>query len=85
MPSSGCGGVLATGLNATGSHDSEQEVAHLTMVVSDDDKFADNPHQIIPTMDVFTIPTFPKEVIDGVNKRYFLPVTVTAFREVYYQ
>ena len=83
MPSSSHG-APTTGSNATGSWDPKQEVAHLTMVISDDDEFANNPHQIIPTTDVFTIPTFPREDLDGVNEAYFLPVMVTAFRGVYY-
>ena len=28
----------------------------------DDDEFADDPHQIIPTEDIFTIPAIPREV-----------------------
>ena len=38
---------------------SKQEVAHLAMVVSDDDDFANDPHQIIPTEEVFAVPSFP--------------------------
>ena len=53
------------------------------MVISDDDEFADDPDQIIPSADVFMVPTFPREDLDGVEG-YFPPVTMTAFRGVYY-
>ena len=48
----------AAGGNGQGPGERKQEVAHLTMVVSDDDEFTDDPHQIIPTEEVFTIPAF---------------------------
>ena len=37
------------GSRSRGPNEPKQGVAHLTMVVSDDDEFTDNPHQIIPT------------------------------------
>ena len=49
----------AAGGNGQGPGEPKQGVAHLTMVVSDDDEFTDDPHQIIPTQEVFTIPSFP--------------------------
>ena len=49
----------AAGGSDQGPGEPKQEVAHLTMMVSDDDEFADDPHQIIPTEEVFTIPAFP--------------------------
>ena len=54
------------------------------MVVSDDDEFTDDPHQIIPTEDIFTIPAIPREDLEGFNKGYLLPAEVTAFRGIYY-
>ena len=53
------------------------------MVVSDDE-FTDDPHQIIPTEDIFTIPTIPREDLKGFNKGYLLPAEVTAFQGIYY-
>ena len=52
----GSSGSTAGG-SSQGPNEPKQEVAHLAMVVSDDDEFADDPHQIIPTEDVFTVPT----------------------------
>ena len=49
------------------------------MVVSDDNEFANDLHQIIPTDDVFTVPAIPRENLEGFNKGYLLPVEVTAF------
>ena len=74
----------AAGGSGQGPGEPKQEVAHLAMVVSDDDEFADDPHQIIPTEEVFTISAFPWENLEGFNKGYHLPVEVTAFRGIYY-
>ena len=49
----------AAGSSGQGPGEPKKGVTHLTMVVSDDDEFTDDPHQIIPTQEVFTIPTFP--------------------------
>ena len=54
------------------------------MVVSDDDKFTDNPHQIIPTEDVFTAVAIPRENLKGFDEGYLLPAEVTAFQGIYY-
>ena len=48
------------------------------MVVSDDDEFTDDSHQIIPTEDVFTVPAIPRENLEGFDEDYLLPVEVTA-------
>ena len=68
----------AAGGSSQGPNELKQEVAHLTMVVSDDDEFTDDPHQIIPTKDIFTIPAIPRENLEGFNKGYLLPAEVTA-------
>ena len=44
-----------TGSSGQGPNEPKQEVTHLTMVVSDDDEFTDDPHQIIPTENIFTV------------------------------
>ena len=49
----------AAGCSGQGPGEPTQEVAHLAIVVSDDNEFADDPHQIIPTEEVFTVPAFP--------------------------
>ena len=49
----------AAGGSGQGPGEPKQKVAHLTMVLSDDNEFADDPHQIIPTEEVFTVPAFP--------------------------
>ena len=49
------------------------------MVVSDDDEFADDPHQIILTEDIFTIPAIPRENLKGFDEDYLLPAEVAAF------
>ena len=76
MPGSS-GGVA--GGSGQGPGESKQEVAHLAMVVSDDDEFTDDPHQIIPTEEVFTVPAFPQENLKGFDEGYLLPAEVTAF------
>ena len=51
----GSSGGTAGG-SSQGSNEPRQEVSHLTMVVSDDDEFADDPHQIIPTNEGYLLP-----------------------------
>ena len=57
----------------------KQGFSHLAMVISDDDEFADDPHQIIPAEDAFTLPFLPRQNLEGFNWGYFLPAEVTAF------
>ena len=54
------------------------------MVVSDDDEFADDPRQIIPTEEVFTVPAFPRQNLKRFDEGYLLPAEVTAFRGIYF-
>ena len=42
-------------------------------------EFADDPHQIIPTEDIFTISAILREDLKGFNEGYLLPAEVTAF------
>ena len=79
----GFSGSTASG-SGQGLNEPGQEVAHLTMVVSDGDEFADDPHQVIPTEGVFTIPVFPRDDLNGFNEGYLFPAEVTAFRGIYY-
>ena len=72
------GGGTAGG-SGQGPNELKQVVAHLTMVVSDDDEFAGDPHQIIPTEDIFTIPAIPREDLKGFDEGYVLPAEVTTF------
>ena len=69
-------GALATHSSTLGSSSSTagssgqgpselRQVTHLAMVVTHDDEFADDPHQIIPTEDIFTIPAIPRDDLDG--------------------
>ena len=74
----------AAGGSGQGPGEPKQEVAHLAMVVSDDDEFANDPHQIIPTEEVSTVPAFPQENLERFNEGYLLPAEVTAFRGIYY-
>ena len=71
------------GSSDQGPNEPKQEVTHLTMVVSDDDEFTDDPHQIIPTEDIFTIPAIPREDLKGFDKGYLLLAEVTAFQGIY--
>ena len=55
-----------------------QGVSHLALVI-DDDEFADDPHQIIPTEDAFALPFLARQGMEGFNRGYLIPVEVTAF------
>ena len=72
------------GSSGQGPNEPKEEVANLTMVVSDDDEFTDDPHQIIPTEDIFTIPAIPRDDLNRFDEGYLLPAEVTAFRGIYY-
>ena len=74
----GSSGGTAGG-SGQGHNEPKQEVTHLTMVVSDDDEFTDDPHQIIPTEDIFIIPAIPRENLKRFNEGYHLPAEVTVF------
>ena len=49
----------AAGSSGYSPHGSKQGVANLAMVVSYNDDYADDPQQIIPTEEVFAVPSFP--------------------------
>ena len=48
--------VGAAGGSSQDPNEPRQEVSHLALIISDDDEFADDPHQIIPTEDTFALP-----------------------------
>ena len=56
-----------------------RDVSHLTMVTSDENEFANDPHQIIPTKDIFALPSIPRQGIKGFNHGYLLPAQVEHF------
>ena len=52
--------------------------------VINDDKFTDDPHQIIPTEDACALPYLPRQGMEGFNRDYLLPAEVAAFQGIYY-
>ena len=74
----------AAGGSGHGPGGSKEEVTHLTMVVSDNNDFTNDPHQIIPMEEVFAVPSFPQDYLQGFNEGYLFPTEVTAFRGTYY-
>ena len=61
-----------------------REVSHLALVISNDDEFADNLHQIIPTEDAFALPFLPRQNLKGFDRGYLLPAELTAFQGIYF-
>ena len=57
----------AAGGSSQDPNEPRQGVSHLAMVVPNDDEFADDPHQIIPTEDAFTLPCLPRQNLKGFN------------------
>ena len=60
-----CSSVPGSSGGAAGGSDQDpnelrQGVSHLALVINDDE-FADDPHQIIPTEDAFTLPFLPRQ------------------------
>ena len=60
-----------------------QGVSHLALVINDVE-FADDPHQIIPTEDAFTLHFLPRQNLEEFDRDYLLPAEVTAFQGIYY-
>ena len=56
----------------------------MALVISDDDEFADDPHQIIPTEDALALPYLPRQNLEGFDFGYLLPAEVTGFQGTYY-
>ena len=73
----------AAGSSSQDPNQLRQGVSHLALVINDD-KFADDPHQIIPTEDTFTLPFLPRQGMEGFDRGYLLPAEVTAFQGIYY-
>ena len=71
------------GSNGQDPNEQRQGVSHLALVINDD-KFTDNPHQIIPTEDAFTLPFLLRQGMEGFDRGYLLPAEVTAFIGIYY-
>ena len=49
----------AAGDSSQDPNEPRQEVYHLALVISNDDEFTDDIHQIIPTEDAFTLLFLP--------------------------
>ena len=73
----------SSGGAAGGSQDPNeprQEVSHLALVI-DDDEFTDDPHQIIPTEDAFTLPFLPRQNLEGFDRVTFFQQRSLHFEE----
>ena len=69
----------AAGGSGPDPNELRQEVSHLVLIISNDDEFTDDPHHIIPTEDVFTLPYLPRQNLKGFDRGYLLPSEFTAF------
>ena len=52
------------------------------MYISDEDEFADDPHQILPDYtikDALALPYLPRQNLEGFDCWYILPAEVTGF------
>ena len=74
----------AAGGSGWNSNKPRQEVSHLAMYISDDNKFTDDPHQIIPIEDAFALLYLLRQNLEGFNCGYLLPAGVTGFQGTYY-
>ena len=69
----------AAGGSGRDPNEPREGVSHLVMFISNGSDFADDPHQIIPTEDAFTLPYIPRQNLEGFDHGYLLPAEVTAF------
>ena len=74
----------AAGGSSQDPNEPRQEFSHLAMYISDEDEFADDPHQIIPIEDAFALPDLPRQNLEGFDHGYILPAEVTEFQGTYY-
>ena len=74
----------AAGRSGQDPNEPRQDVSHLAMYISDEDKFADDQHQIIPIEDAFALPYIPRPGLEGFNCGYLLPAEITGFQGTYY-
>ena len=74
----------AEGGSSQDPNEPRQEVSHLAVYISDEDEFADDPHQIIPIEDAFALLYLPRQNHEGFDCGYLQPAEVTAFRRTYY-
>ena len=68
----------AAGNSSQDSNEPRQGVSHLALVI-DDDEFADDQHQNIPTADAFALPFLPRQGMEGFSRDCLLPAEVTTF------
>ena len=54
------------------------------MIISDEDDFADDPHQNIPTEDDYALSFIWQEGEEGFLCEYVLPASIQGFRGTYY-
>ena len=54
------------------------------MIISDEDEFTDDPHQIIPTEAIYALPFVQKELEDGFLHEFVLPASIKGFHGNYY-
>ena len=54
------------------------------MYILDEDEFAEDPHEIIPIEDAFSLPYVLRQGLEGFDHGYVLPAEITGFRGTYY-
>ena len=69
----------AAGGSGQDPNEPRQEVFHLAFTISSDNEFTDDPHQIFPTEDAFTLPYLPRQNLEGFDHGYLLLAEVTGF------
>ena len=85
VPSKHSGSPRFSSCAAGGSHQDSnepvQDVSHLAMLISNDDEFTDDPHQIIPIEDAFALPSISRK---GFDHGYVIPAEINGFQGTYY-
>ena len=78
LPSdSSSGGGRGANKDGQDPHGPGQPASHLAMIVSSEDDFEDDPHQIIHTDDDYVLPYVKHS--DGYHQEYAIPASVENF------
>ena len=85
LHSSGPGpGSSAAGGSGQDPNKPKQDVSHLAILISNEDEFTDDPHQIIPIQDAFALPYVLRQGLKGLNCGYILLAEISGFQGTCY-
>ena len=83
IPSTGGQSGRACGGDGEEPHNPKPGTSQLTLIISEESEFADDPHQVIPTEDCYGLPLVQRQC-GGFECDYQSPAEVEEFQGIYY-